>query len=93
MAFGAEDWLVILLAVVILFGGSTQIPKLARSLGRARGEFARGKMELEAELRAGSAPPTPASDEQLRATARSLGIDDAGKSSSDLKRLIQEKLA
>ncbi|MFN8050451.1 MAG: twin-arginine translocase TatA/TatE family subunit [Acidimicrobiales bacterium] len=35
------DWIVIVLVVLVLFGG-TQIPKLARSLGQAQKEFKAG---------------------------------------------------
>jgi len=48
--FGMDGIIVLVVVVVVLFGGS-QIPKLARSLGSARKEFNEG-------LRAPSTPPT-----------------------------------
>ncbi|HBX78028.1 MAG TPA: twin-arginine translocase TatA/TatE family subunit [Acidimicrobiaceae bacterium] len=42
------DWIVIVLIVLVLFGGS-QIPKLARSLGQAQKEFKTGLKEGAAE--------------------------------------------
>ena len=92
MAFGFEEWLIVLVVVLVLFGGGSQIPKLMRSLGRARGEFTKGRMEMEAEMRAGASTPAP-SDDQVRATARGLGIDDKGKDTSQLKAEIAQKLA
>jgi sec-independent protein translocase protein TatA len=41
-----EDWLIVLLIIVILFG-STRIPQLARSLGRSVSEFKKGAREGE----------------------------------------------
>jgi sec-independent protein translocase protein TatA len=41
MGIGTPELLVILVIVLLLFGAST-VPKLARSLGRARNEFERG---------------------------------------------------
>ena len=38
---GAPELLIILLVVLVIFGG-TQIPKLARSLGQAQKEFKNG---------------------------------------------------
>jgi len=38
MGFGAPELLIVLAVVVMLFGGS-QIPKLARGLGRAQKEY------------------------------------------------------
>ena len=39
--FGLDAAVVVVVVVAVLFGG-TQIPKLARSLGSARAEFHRG---------------------------------------------------
>ncbi len=47
-----DDWLIILVVVAILFYGSSKIPQLARSLGRSVGEFKRGRLEVERELKA-----------------------------------------
>ncbi|HEV2520085.1 MAG TPA: twin-arginine translocase TatA/TatE family subunit [Thermoplasmata archaeon] len=47
-----DDWLIIAVVIAILFYGSTKIPQLAHSLGRAMGEFKRGKMEVDREIRA-----------------------------------------
>ena len=41
-----EDWLIVLLIIVLLFG-STKIPQLARSLGRSVSEFKKGVREGE----------------------------------------------
>jgi sec-independent protein translocase protein TatA len=52
-----DDWLIIAVIVAVLFYGSTKIPALARSLGRSIGEFKRGRLEVERELRAEAALP------------------------------------
>lgn len=49
---GAPELLIVLGIVVLLFGG-TKLPQLARSLGTAKREFARGEVEAEAR------PPAP----------------------------------
>ena len=49
---GMDDLIVILVAVVVLFGG-TQLPKLARNTGEALREFRKAHSEAEA---AGAAP-------------------------------------
>ena len=43
-----EDWLIVILIIVILFG-STKIPQVARSLGRSVSEFKKGVREGEDE--------------------------------------------
>jgi sec-independent protein translocase protein TatA len=62
-----DDWLIIAVVAGILFYGSSKIPQLARSLGRSVGEFKRGRLEVERELKAEQAatsaapvPPGPA---------------------------------
>jgi sec-independent protein translocase protein TatA len=47
-----DDWLIIAVVIAVLFYGSSKIPQLARSLGRSVGEFKRGRLEVERELRA-----------------------------------------
>jgi len=49
--FGIDGIVVIVVLAVVLFGGS-QIPKIARSLGSARKEFAQGSRDG-----AGNSPP------------------------------------
>lgn len=103
LGMGTEELVVIVVIVVLLFGAQT-IPKLAQSMGRAKGEFARAKRDFEAEAAKAEAMPTDArattalpaesaSEEQVRATARSLGISEAGKSVTEVKALIAQKLA
>jgi sec-independent protein translocase protein TatA len=41
---GSTEWILILAVVLLLFGGSA-IPRIARSLGKARAEFEKGVKE------------------------------------------------
>jgi sec-independent protein translocase protein TatA len=63
-----NDWLIIAVVVAVLFYGSSKIPQLAHSLGRAMGEFKKGRLEVEKEMRAASpaGPTTPALDSAPR---------------------------
>lgn len=98
MPLGLETgpFIVILVVVLLLFGASA-IPRLARSLGQAKGEFSKAKREFESE--AAKAEATQASsaagpsEEQVRKTARELGIAEQGKSLAEVKQLIAQKLA
>lgn len=47
-----DDWLIIAVVAGVLFYGSSKIPQLAHSLGRSVGEFKKGRMESERELKA-----------------------------------------
>jgi len=46
---GTQELLIVGIVVLVMFGGS-QIPKLARNLGRARKELQKGLAEGEAEV-------------------------------------------
>ncbi|PSN87025.1 hypothetical protein B9Q03_11265 [Candidatus Marsarchaeota G2 archaeon OSP_D] len=45
-----SDWLIFIVVALILFGGSSKIPELARGLGRAMGEFRKAQIEVEREI-------------------------------------------
>lgn len=42
------EWIIVLVIVLVIFGG-TQVPKLARNLGKAQKEFKDGLAESERE--------------------------------------------
>lgn len=87
------DWIIIIAVVLILFGSAKKIPDFARNLGRATGEFTRGKMELQREIRdAMNAPPGNAASVNYTETAKTLGIDPSGKTDDQLKQEIKDKL-
>jgi sec-independent protein translocase protein TatA len=88
MAFGQTEIIVIVILVVVLFG-ATAIPKLARSMGRAQGEFVKAKNEFKSEMSAGEKE----ADSKLIATAKGLDIETDGKSDDELRAAINEKLS
>lgn len=46
ISIGQGEWIIILIVLLLIFG-STQLPKLARSLGSAQKEFRKGIQEAE----------------------------------------------
>jgi len=58
-SIGGGELLLVMAAALLLFG-SKNLPKIARSLGRALEEFRRAAREVSSELmKAGDAPPPP----------------------------------
>ena len=45
-----QEWIILAIVVVVLIFGAKKIPELAKTLGRAKGEFEKGKIEGEKEL-------------------------------------------
>jgi sec-independent protein translocase protein TatA len=56
MNFGAPELIILLVVVLVVFGGS-QLPKLAKNLGKAQQEFKTGLAEGEKDGPA--KPPAP----------------------------------
>ncbi|MBU3965990.1 MAG: twin-arginine translocase TatA/TatE family subunit [Euryarchaeota archaeon] len=85
----------IVVAIIILFGAS-KIPELARSLGKATGEFKKGKQEIERELtdveKSIKETPEETKSSKVKQMARDLGISTEGKTEEQLLDEIQKKM-
>lgn len=46
-----QEWIIIIVVAVIFIFGAKKIPELAKTFGRARGEYEQGKIEGEKELK------------------------------------------
>ncbi len=46
-----QEWIFIIIIAVVFIFGAKKIPELAKTFGRARGEFEKGKIEGEEELK------------------------------------------
>ncbi|MCL4334168.1 MAG: twin-arginine translocase TatA/TatE family subunit [Candidatus Thermoplasmatota archaeon] len=44
------DWIILIVVVLLVLGGSKKIPEIARAMGRSMGEFKKGRMEVEREI-------------------------------------------
>lgn len=81
------EWIVVLIVIaILLLFGPQKLPELARGIGRAMGEFRRGKAEVERQL------STELSDYELKEqrgridrAAAALGVPSTGKSEMQLK--------
>ena len=76
------EWIIIAVVVGALVFGAKKIPELARSFGRASGEYQKAKIQAEKELEQfkGEAVNTRSKLEQA---AKELGIDDYGHKDND----------
>jgi sec-independent protein translocase protein TatA len=46
-----QEWIFIIIAAAILIFGAKKIPELAKTMGKARVEYEKGKIESEKELK------------------------------------------
>ncbi len=81
------EWIILLIIIAALFlFGPQKLPELARGFGRALGEFQRGRMEIEREIRGQfSTPPTADARTREERVAGALGLTTMGKSEIQLK--------
>ena len=70
VTIGQGEWIIILVVLLLLFG-STQLPKLARSLGSAQKEFRKGMKEGDAEGDEEAADSEPAPKSKGRRASKS----------------------
>jgi sec-independent protein translocase protein TatA len=92
MALGTTEIVLVVGAILLLFG-ATAIPRFARSLGKAQGEFQKARGDFQREIAAGAEEAGGPPEEQIRKTARELGIDEADLDLPAVKRAINEKLS
>ena len=46
-----QEWIFIIIIAVVFIFGAKKIPELAKTFGKAKGEFEKGKIEGENELK------------------------------------------
>jgi len=46
-----SEWIIILIAVGVLIFGAKKIPELARTLGKSKGEYEKGRIESEKDVK------------------------------------------
>lgn len=46
-----QEWIFIIIIAAVLIFGAKKIPELAKTFGKAKGEFEKGKIEGEKELK------------------------------------------
>ncbi len=88
--FSPEDVLLILVVAFFLFGAN-KLPEMARSLGKATGEFKKAQMESENEIKQLS-KPLNYKDLKILNLAIEMGINIENKTSEQLIEEIHSKL-
>jgi sec-independent protein translocase protein TatA len=85
------EWIWIVVVLVVVLFGASKIPEVARSIGKATGEFQRGKMEIQKEIEAAAKEMNKTPERlKLEEAARAFGIDPTGKTDEQLKEEIKK---
>ncbi len=94
------EWIVILgVAVIVIMWGPAKIPELARSLGKAKGEFDKASKEYQkaafeqlTTTNVAVVKPADSSDEALIALAQKYGIETEGKTKEQITTETLERI-
>lgn len=84
---GTSELILILIVALFLFG-PTKLPELARTLGKAAGEFKKAQMEVEFNLKQVE-KPTEKEDTKIRNLAVEMGIKVENKTTEQLVEEIR----
>ena len=90
---GMTEILIIVFVAIILLFGAKKLPELARSIGRAKGEFERGKMDIEREIKEEKAKDSKKDEKDIIKAAKELGIETEGKTEDELKKEIAKAVS
>ncbi len=84
--------IILILAVALLFFGPDKIPEIARSLGKAAGEFKKAQLEIENELKK-PAELLNEKDIKIHNLAIEMGLDVENKTSEQLVEEMRLKIS
>jgi sec-independent protein translocase protein TatA len=87
---GTSELLLILIVALFLFG-PTKLPELARSLGKATGEFKKAQIETENELKSLNKPINER-DTKIHNLAIELGLNTENKTTEQLIEEIRSTI-
>ncbi len=100
--FTGIEWVIIgVVALVIILWGPSKIPELAKSIGRAKGEFDKATKEYKKTADAvANEPPTPPAtpakvvveNDNLIDTAKKFGLNVEGKSRAQISAELSDKI-
>jgi sec-independent protein translocase protein TatA len=93
-----SEWIIIIFVALIALLGTNRLPDVTKKLGRAVGEYNKTKAEIQNQL-AGVTPnlnitaPVQNERQKMEFIAKTLGIDFAGKTDEELKKIISSKIS
>jgi sec-independent protein translocase protein TatA len=92
VGLGGAEWIILAVIIIALIFGVKKIPELARSVGRASGEFEKAKIEMRKEVERVKNTGNSERD-KLESVADKLGIDHTNKSDEELRQAIDKDMS
>jgi sec-independent protein translocase protein TatA len=85
---GGFEWVLLIVVIIVVFFGVKKIPELARSFGKATGEYEKARTQAKNELKQIKSKEK-VGREKLEEIADTLGIDYTNKDDDDLREAIE----
>lgn len=85
---GGIEWVLLIVVIIVVFFGVKKIPELARSFGKATGEYEKARTQAKNELQRIKSKEK-VGREKLEEIADTLGIDYTNKNDDDLREAIE----
>lgn len=73
---GGMEWIWLVLIAIILLFGAKRLPELAKSIGRATGEFQKGRAEIEKEIAEAKKSIESANDDMKKGMSIDVPVED-----------------
>jgi sec-independent protein translocase protein TatA len=91
------EWIIVIGLIVAVFFGAKKIPEFAKSIGKAKGEYEKARLEAKREvemIKNGGVPSVPSSQDRMKLeeVANSLGLEFSGKTDEQVRNSIQAEL-
>lgn len=87
------EWIIIIGVIIAVFFGAKKIPELARSIGKASGEFEKARIEAKKEVeKLKNMPAASIERTKLEEVAGTLGVDSSDKTDEQLRSDIDAAL-
>ncbi|BDC18634.1 twin-arginine translocase TatA/TatE family subunit [Acidianus sp. HS-5] len=86
-----SNWAIIIIVALVLFFGTSKLPELFRSMGKAVGEFKKGRLESEMEMQQMEQQPAVQTTTQNKELELEKQIQELQKQLEQLKNQKQQQ--
>jgi sec-independent protein translocase protein TatA len=93
-----SEWIIIVFVALLALLGTNRLPEVTKKLGRAVGEYNKTKNMIQSQLSGmgnnlNVTAPVQNERQKLEFIAKSVGVDPAGKTDEELKKIIASKMS
>jgi sec-independent protein translocase protein TatA len=94
-----NDWIMIVLAALVLFLGTKRLPDATKKLARVMAQYDKTKNLVQEEIQKAKGEfnvnitgPVMSERQKLETLAKSMGVNTEGKTDDDLRNMVNSKL-